>query len=67
MPNLVMVMPYRAYIAKAHQEGFRISAIWDRAKSDRVYGSQDGAYLADVIVQVEHFGLVDVTDRVSYA
>ena len=29
MTNLVMVMPYQAYIRKAQAEGFRIHAIWD--------------------------------------
>ncbi|HEY0165692.1 MAG TPA: ATP-grasp domain-containing protein [Jatrophihabitans sp.] len=67
MSNLVMVMPYQAYIAKAHQEGFRISAIWDRAVADRLYGSQAGAYLAEVQAQVEEFRLVDFTDRTAYA
>ncbi len=67
MSNLVMVMPYRAYIAKAHQEGFRISAIWDRAVADRLHGSRAGAYLADVQAQVEEFRLVDFTDRTAYA
>lgn len=67
MSNLVMVMPYLAYIAKARQEGFRISAIWDRAVADRLYGSRAGAYLADVQAQVEHFQLVDFTDRTAYA
>lgn len=67
MSNLVMVMPYRAYIAKAHQEGFRISAIWDRAVADWLYGSEAGAYLDYVQTQVEGFWLVDFTDRAAYA
>jgi len=67
MPNLVMVMPYRAYIAKAQQEGFRISAIWDRAVADHLYGSETEAYLAEVQSMVEQFRLVDFTDRTAYA
>ena len=30
MTNLLMVMPYRAYLGKAKSEGFRGGAIWDR-------------------------------------
>jgi len=67
MPNLVMVMPYRAYIAKAHREGFRIGAIWDRAVADWLYHSDAEAYLAEVRSMVADFRLVDFTDRVAYA
>ena len=33
MANLVMVMPYRAYLIGARQEGFRVCAIWDPSLS----------------------------------
>ncbi len=67
MSNLVMVMPYRAYIAKAHAEGFRISAIWDRAVANWLYGAEAEAYLAEVRSMVAQFRLVDFTDRAAYA
>ena len=67
MPNLVMVMPYRAYIGKAQGEGFRISAIWDPAVADRLYGAQASRYLQDVKALADDFRLADFTDRAAYA
>lgn len=67
MPNLVMVMPYRAYIRKAQAEGFRISAIWDQAVAGQLYGSQASQYLRDVKALADGFRLVDFTDRTAYA
>jgi biotin carboxylase len=67
MPNLVMVMPYRAYIEKAQAEGFRISAIWDPAVADRLYGTKADRYLQDLRALAEDFRLVDFTDRAAYA
>jgi biotin carboxylase len=67
MPNLVMVMPYQAYLAKARAEGFRISAIWDPAEAGRLFGAQAPAYLREVEAQADGFRLVDFTDRAAYA
>ena len=67
MPNLVMVMPYRAYIGKARAEGFRISAIWDSAVAQRLYGAQAEQYLLDVKALADDFRLVDFADRAAYA
>lgn len=67
MPNLVMVMPYKAYVGKARDEGFRISAIWDRAVADRLYGARAGEYLDDVATLADGFRLADFTDGPAYA
>jgi predicted ATP-grasp superfamily ATP-dependent carboligase len=67
MPNLVMVMPYLAYIAKAQGEGFRVSAIWDPAVAGRLYGARAPAYLRDVEALADDFRLVDFTDCAAYA
>jgi cysteine synthase A len=67
MPNLVMVMPYRAYLDKAKDEGFRISAIWDPAVAGRLYGARTAEYLRDVAALTDGFRLVDFTDRAAYA
>jgi biotin carboxylase len=67
MPNLVMVMPYQAYISKAQAEGFRISAIWDPAEAARLYGAaQAPEYLHEVAALADDFRLVDFTDRAAY-
>lgn len=67
MPNLVMVMPYQAYIEKARREGFRIGAIWDPAVAQRLYGARTPAYLAEVRSLTDGFRLVDFTDPAAYA
>ena len=67
MPNLVMVMPYQAYIRKAQAEGFRIHAIWDPAEAERLFGTQAPQYLRDVEALADGFRLVDFTDRAAYA
>ncbi|WP_100499722.1 ATP-grasp domain-containing protein [Geodermatophilus chilensis] len=67
MPNLVMVMPYQAYIRKAQKEGFRITAIWDPAEARRLYGAPASQYLRDVEALADGFRLVDFTDRAAYA
>jgi biotin carboxylase len=67
MPNLVMVMPYKAYLSRAQAEGFRISAIWDPAEADRLYGAQAPEYLREVEALADGFRLVDFTDRPAYA
>jgi cysteine synthase A len=67
MPNLVMVMPYQAYIAKAQAEGFRIFAIWDPAEAGRLFGAQAPAYLRKVEALADGFRLVDFTDPAAYA
>src|SRR4051812_40858077 len=67
MSNLVMVMPYQAYIRKAQNEGFRITAIWDPAEAHRLYGAPASQYLRDVEALADGFRLVDFTDRPAYA
>ena len=67
MPNLVMVMPYQAYIRKAQAEGFRIHAIWDPAEAERLFGAQAAQYLRDVEAVADGFRLVDFTDHAAYA
>ena len=67
MPNLVMVMPYKAYIRKAQAEGFRISAIWDPGEADRLFGAEAAQYLQDVEALADGFRLVDFTDHAAYA
>lgn len=63
MQNLVMVMPYQAYIRKAQAEGFRIHAIWDPAEAERLFGAQAAHYLRDVEALADGFRLVDFTDH----
>ena len=67
MPNLVMVMPYKAYIRKAQAEGFRVSAIWDPVVAGRLYGAETAGYLQEVRALADGFRLVDFTDHVAYA
>jgi biotin carboxylase len=67
MPNLVMVMPYQAYLGKARAEGFRITAIWDPAEAARLFGADAPAYLEEVEAQADGLRLVDFADRVAYA
>ncbi|MGK3204497.1 ATP-grasp domain-containing protein [Amycolatopsis sp. MEPSY49] len=67
MPNLVMVMPYKAYLGKARAEGFRITAIWDPAEATRLFGADAPAYLKEVESLAESLWLVDFTDRAAYA
>ena len=67
MQNLVMVMPYQAYLRKAQAEGFRVHAIWDTAEAERLFGAQAAQYLADVEALADGFRLVDFTDDAAYA
>jgi biotin carboxylase len=53
--NLVMVMPYRAYVVKAREEGFRICAIWDPTL-------EKPAYLAELEQRADAFVLTDFFD-----
>jgi cysteine synthase A len=67
MTNLVMVMPYQAYLRKANAEGFRIHAIWDPAEAERLFGAESAQYLAEVEELADGFRLVDFTDHAAYA
>ncbi|MEV7092664.1 ATP-grasp domain-containing protein [Amycolatopsis sp. NPDC051045] len=67
MANLVMVMPYQAYLRKAQAEGFRITALWDPAEARRLFGAQAPEYLRQVAELADGFRLVDFTDRSAYA
>lgn len=66
MTNLVMVMPYRAYVAHARAEGFRVHAIWDPAVAQRIYGAGAQQYLADVAEHADGFDLVDFDDEQQF-
>lgn len=66
MTNLLMVMPYRAYLAKAKAEGFRVGAIWDRRVAREIFGSLADSYLADVAAQADAFWLTDFADSFEY-
>lgn len=65
--NLVMVMPYQAYLKKAEAEGFRIHALWDPAEAGRLFGAQAAEYLGQVEALADGFQLVDFTDPAAYA
>jgi cysteine synthase A len=67
MPNLVMVMPYKAYLRKAQAQGFRIHAIWDPAEALRLFGAESAQYLADVEELADGYRTVDFTDHSAYA
>ena len=67
MPNLVMVMPYQAYLEKAQAEGFRVTAIWDPAEAGRLFGAQAPGYLRKVEALADGFRLADFTDTAAYA
>jgi biotin carboxylase len=62
MTKVLMVMPYLDYIPKAAQEGFRISAIWDRKVAEGSFGEGTDKYLADVAEVAESFHLADFDD-----
>jgi histidinol-phosphate aminotransferase len=66
MTNLLMVMPYRAYLGKAKAEGFRIGAIWDRKVASAIFGGHAETYLADVRAQADAFWLADFGDPAGY-
>lgn len=69
MTNLVMVMPYRAFLKKAKQEGFRVSAIWDPSLSSVMPGSprEFPAYLDELAQIADEFQLTDFSDEPAYA
>jgi cysteine synthase A len=67
MANLVMVMPYQAYLAKAQAEGFRVTALWDVTEARRLFGAGAPEYLRQVEALADGFRLVDFADRASYA
>ncbi|GAB3878824.1 hypothetical protein GCM10027612_03630 [Microbispora bryophytorum subsp. camponoti] len=59
MSNLVMVMPYRAFVIKAREEGHRICAVWDPAL-------QTPDYLAGIADLADAFVLTDFADPVAF-
>ncbi len=63
MTNLVMLMPYKAYVAHARAEGFRVYAIWDLAVAQRIYGAGAQQYLADLAERADEFVLADFDDE----
>ncbi|GGO28150.1 ATP-grasp domain-containing protein [Microbispora bryophytorum] len=59
MSNLVMVMPYRAFVIKAREEGHRICAVWDPTL-------QTPDYLAGIADLADAFVLTDFADPVAF-
>ncbi|ETK35455.1 ATP-grasp domain-containing protein [Microbispora sp. ATCC PTA-5024] len=59
MSNLVMVMPYRAFVIKAREEGHRICAIWDPTL-------QTADYLHGIAELADAFVLTDFSDPVVF-
>lgn len=66
MTNLLMVMPYRAYLAKAKAKGLRIGAIWDRRVASGIFGERAEQYLRDVRARADAFWLADFDDPAGY-
>jgi biotin carboxylase len=68
MANLVMVMPYRAYLIGARQEGFRVCAIWDPSLSSVMPTSPRDfpAYLTELRGLADDFVLTDFSDRAGF-
>ncbi|SDY48211.1 ATP-grasp domain-containing protein [Amycolatopsis xylanica] len=66
---LVMVMPYKAFVKKATQEGFAVSAIWDPSLASVMPTGPAGfpAYLKEVEGLAEDFILADFTDAEEFA
>lgn len=66
MKNLLMVMPYRAYLAKAKAEGFRVGAVWDPKVAAGIFGGLADRYLADVRAGADAFWEADFDDPAGY-
>lgn len=66
MSNLLMVMPYRAYLAKARAEGFRVGAVWDPKVAIEIFGGLADRYLDDVRAQADAFWEADFADPAGY-
>ncbi len=68
MTNLVMVMPYKAFIIKAKQEGFRVCAIWDPSLSSVMPASPRDfpAYLTELRRLADAFLLTDFADQAEF-
>lgn len=66
MSNLLMVMPYRAYLAKAKAEGFRVGAVWDPKVATEIFGGLADRYLDDVRAQADAFWEADFADPAGY-
>ncbi len=66
MTDLVMAMPYRAYVDKAQREGFRIHALWDERVARGLYGPGWVEYLAEMRRRADSYATVDFTDAAGY-
>ncbi|SDG48885.1 Biotin carboxylase [Lentzea fradiae] len=66
MTGLLMVMPYRAYLAKAKAEGFRVGAVWDPKVATEIFGGHAGEYLDDVRRLADAFWEADFADPAGY-
>jgi biotin carboxylase len=66
--NLLMVMPYLSYVAKARQEGFRVAAIWDPTMTVALPdGTRDfREYLDGVRELADEFVLTDFADTAVF-
>lgn len=69
MTNLVMVMPYKAYLVAAKQEDFRVCAVWDPTLSWVMPTSPRDFpdYLEELRVIADEFLLTDFTDQQRFA
>jgi biotin carboxylase len=64
--NLLLVMPYRAYLGKAKAEGFRVGAVWDPKVAAGIFGGLAERYLADVRAGADAYWEADFDDPVAY-
>ncbi len=62
MSGLVMVMPYRAYVEKAKEEGYSVYAIWDPEVARGIYGIDSPGYLDKLAATADGFELADFSD-----
>jgi len=59
---LVMVMPYRALVEKAREEGFAVHAVWDARVARGIFGDGADAYLAALRRLAASLELTDFDD-----
>ena len=59
---IVMVMPYRALVEKAREEGFAVHAVWDARVARGIFGGGADAYLAALRRLAASLELTDFDD-----
>ncbi|MEU9067531.1 ATP-grasp domain-containing protein [Streptomyces sp. NPDC048109] len=69
MTNLVMVMPYKAYLLAAKAEGFRVCAVWDPSLSSVMPTSPRDfpGYLEELRGIADRFLLTDFADQQKFS